>query len=124
MKKFVSICICFFVFSLTSNAQSTLKPAVVKQEKVSAEDMKNANMKIISEITSVIKIDESFKNDLMTLFNMRDEALMNATNDKDRAMIYQRFGEKLLAGLSEEQRNTLKQKPELYQRITEYKPIR
>ena len=49
-------------------------------------------------------------------------ALLNAANDNDRAMIYQRFGEKLLAGLSEEQRNTLKQKPELYQRITEYKP--
>ncbi|MFY7743016.1 MAG: hypothetical protein ACOVQR_10230 [Flavobacterium sp.] len=122
MKKFVSICICLFAFSLTSKAQSTLKPAVVKQEKVSAEDMKIANMKIISEITSVIKIDESFKNDLMSLFSMRDEALMNATNDNDRAMIYQRYGEKFLAGLSEEQRNTLKQKPELYQRITEYKP--
>lgn len=121
MKKFVSICICLFAFSLTSNAQSTLKPANVKQEK-SAEDMKTANIKTISEITSVIKIDESFKNDLMTLFTMRDEALMNATNDNDRAMIYKRFGEKFLAGLSDEQRNTLKQKPELYQRITEYKP--
>lgn len=110
-----------FAFSLTSNAQSTLKAAAVKQEKVSAEDMKIANMKTISEITSVIKIDESFKNDLMSLFSMRDEALMNATNDNDRAMIYKRYGEKFLAGLSEEQRNTLKQKPELYQRITEYK---
>jgi hypothetical protein len=124
MKKFVSISICLFAFSLTSNAQSTLKPATVNQEKVSADDMKMANMKTISEITSVIKIDESLKNDFMSLFSMRDEAMLNATNDNDRAMIYKRYGEKFLAGLNDEQRNMLKQKPELYQRITEYKPLK
>ena len=55
---------------------------------------------------------------------MREEAMQNAQTEDEKAVTYKMFGEKILSGLTEEQRKTLQEKPELYARLVKYKPVK
>lgn len=118
MKKIVAIVLFMIAFGFSSNAQSTFSAAKPTSKEVNP---KEAAYKDISELSSVIDITPEFKNDLMTLFMMREEAMANCTTEDDRVATYQKFGEKIMSGLTEEQRKTVAQKPELYARLTKYK---
>lgn len=121
MKKIVAIVLFMIAFGFSSNAQSTLSAAKPTSKEVNP---KEAAYKDISELSSVIDITPEFKNDLMTLFMMREEAMANCTTEDERVVTYQRFGEKIMSGLTEEQRKTVAQKPELYARLTKYKTVK
>ena len=121
MKKIVAIGLFMFAFGFTANAQSSLTAAKTENVKLNP---KEAAYKDLSELTSVIEITPEFKSDLMTLFMMREEGLQNAATEDEKVVLYQRFGEKILSGLTEEQRKTLEQKPELYSRLMKYRPTK
>lgn len=121
MKKIVAIVLFVIAFGFTSNAQSTLSAAKPTSKEVNP---KEAAYKDISELSAVIDITPEYKNDLMTLFMMREEAMAVCTTEDERVVTYQKFGEKILSGLTEEQRKALSQKPELLARLTKYKTIK
>jgi hypothetical protein len=121
MKKIVAIVLFMFAYSFSVNAQTSLTAAKVETIKTNP---KEAAYKDVSELTSIIEVTPEFKNDLMTLFMMREEAMQNAQTEDEKAVTYKMFGEKILSGLTEEQRKTLQEKPELYARLVKYKPVK
>ncbi|MBA4153753.1 MAG: hypothetical protein C0512_05345 [Flavobacterium sp.] len=118
MKKIVAIVLFMIAFGFSSNAQSSISNAKPTSREVNP---KEAAYKDISDLSAVIDITPEFKNDLMTLFMMREEAIAGCTTEDERVITYQKFGEKIMSGLTEEQRKTVAQKPELYARLTKYK---
>jgi hypothetical protein len=55
---------------------------------------------------------------------MREEAIAGCTTEDERVITYQKYGEKIMSGLTEEQHKMLQQKPELYARLMKYKPVK
>lgn len=118
MKKIVAI-LFLFAFGFSVNAQTSLTKAKDEPTKLNP---KEAAYKDVSDLTSIIEVTPEFKNDLLTLFMMREEAMQNAATEDEKVITYQRFGEKIISGLTEEQRKTLEQKPDLYARLVKYIP--
>lgn len=125
MKKIVAI-LFLFAFGFGMNAQTTLSAANVESTRTKEAKLnpKEAAHRDVSEITSIIEVTPEFKNDLMTLFMMREEAMQNAATEDEKVITYQRFAEKMMSGFTDEQRKLLEQKPELYARLMKYKPIK
>lgn len=121
MRKIVTIILFMIAFGFSANAQTSISKAQPTSREVNP---KEAAYKDISDLSAVIDITPEYKNDLMTLFMMREEAMAACTTEDERVVTYQKFGEKILSGLTEEQRKTLSQKPELLARLTKYKTIK
>ncbi|WP_396183826.1 hypothetical protein [Flavobacterium sp.] len=121
MKKIVAIVFFMIAFGFSSNAQSPISNAKPTLREVNP---KEAAYKDISDLSAVIDITPEFKNDLMTLFMMREEAIAGCTTEDERVITYQKYGEKIMSGLTEEQHKMLQQKPELYARLMKYKPVK
>ena len=123
MKKIVAI-LFLFAFGFSMNAQTALTKAKAEPTKVNSKEEKlnpkEAAYKDVADLTSIIEVSPEFKNDLMTLFMMREEAMQNAQTEDEKALTFQRFGEKIISGLTEEQRKTLEQKPDFYARLVKY----
>jgi len=107
MKKVISIVVLFFAYTLNSAAQDL---------KMNADE---AAKKDIAALISKITITENLKKDLYTLMVMKHEALANpkltATEKENISKI---FENKLMAGLTEEQRKQLSSDSELFQRMS------
>ncbi|WP_333695143.1 hypothetical protein [Flavobacterium sp.] len=117
MKKILFAFLLCTAFTIQSNAQSNTGSATQTKE----QSLRESALKDLSDIMKVIDITPEFKNDLMTLLVMRNEAVANAP-EANRAELYAQYGKKLMGGLTDAQRDTLKQKTDLFIRLTEYKP--
>ena len=106
MKKVISIVVLFFAFTLNSAAQDL---------KMNADE---AAKKDIAALISKITITENLKKDLYTLMVMKHEALANpkltATEKENISKI---FENKLMAGLTEEQRKELAKYPSVMKQL-------
>lgn len=119
MKKIVSIVVLMFAFCFSANAQSNVKS-------VADDNSKELNVKEMAynelrELSSVVELTPELKNDFLNLFIMRNEAVNNAKSYEEKSAIYERFGKKLLSGLSEEQSKKLSENKELYNKLTNLK---
>ena len=112
MKKIIAIAALFLAFSFNANAQVASK---AKTEAITPESI----VKDHNALTKLVTMDESLKKDMMTLLNMRMEAV-NAAREEDKKAIFDRYGLKLLGGFSKEQLTQLKSNVELYTKLTEY----
>jgi hypothetical protein len=75
----------------------------------------------IRELSSIVELTPELKNDFMNLFMMRNEAVSNAKTYEEKSAIYERFGQKLLGGLNEQQSMKLKENKEFYNKLTNLK---
>ncbi|UPQ79713.1 hypothetical protein M0M57_02500 [Flavobacterium azooxidireducens] len=106
-------------FGFSANAQSSLKlESETKSKEANSKEMAYGELR---ELSSVVELSPEQKNDFLTLFNMRNEALSNAKSDEEKATIYNRFGKKFLSGLTEEQTKKLSENKELYNKLTNLK---
>lgn len=119
MKKIVSIVVLMIAFGFSANAQSNLK--LESDSKSKDQNVKEMAYSELRELSSVVELTPESKNDFLTLFMMRNEAVNNAKSYEEKAAIYERFGQKLLSGLSEEQSKKLSENKELYNRLTNLK---
>ncbi|RAR47541.1 hypothetical protein [Flavobacterium lacus] len=119
MKKIVSIVVVLFAFVFSTNAQSNLK--MTSDSKPKEQSVKEMAYSELRELSSVVELTPELKNDFLTLFMMRNEAVSNAKSDEEKASIYERFGQKFLSGLNEEQAKKLKENKELYNKLTHLK---
>lgn len=119
MKKIVSIVVLMIAFGFSANAQSNLK--LESDSKSKDQDVKEMAYSELRELSSVVELTPESKTDFLTLFMMRNEAVNNAKSYEEKAAIYERFGQKLLSGLSEEQSKKLSENKELYNRLTNLK---
>lgn len=106
-------------FGFSANAQSNLK--LESDSKSKDQNVKEMAYSELRELSSVVELTPESKNDFLTLFMMRNEAVNNAKSYEEKAAIYERFGQKLLSGLSEEQSKKLSENKELYNRLTNLK---
>lgn len=119
MKKIVSIVVLLVAFGFSSNAQSNLKmESDSKTKEVNTKEMAYTELR---ELSSVIEFSPEQKNDFISLFMMRNEAVNNAKTYEEKASVYERFGQKFLSGLSEEQTKKLSENKELYNKLTNLK---
>lgn len=119
MKKIVSIVVLMFAFGFSANAQTSLKSETeTRSKEASTKEMAYSELK---ELSSIIELSPEQKNDFLTLFNMRNEALNNTKSDEEKVAIYDRFGKKFLSGLTEEQAKKLSENKELFNRLTNLK---
>ncbi len=114
MKKIIAIAALFLAFNFNANAQLASK-AKAKTEAITTESI----VKDHNALTKLVTMDESLKKDMMTLLNMRMEAV-NAAREEDKKAIFDRYGLKLLGGLTPDQLNQLKGNRDLYTKLTEY----
>lgn len=119
MKKIVSIVVLMVAFSFSANAQSNLKMESDSNSK--DQNVKEMAYAELRELSSVVELTPELKNDFLTLFIMRNEAVNNAKSHEEKAAVYERFGQKLLSGLSEQQAMKLKENKELYNKLTNIK---
>ncbi|WP_396147112.1 hypothetical protein [Flavobacterium sp.] len=115
MKKIIAIAALFLAFSFNANAQTPTAVKGYKVEVITPESI----VKDHNALTKLVTMDESLKKDMMTLLNMRMEAV-NAAREEDKKAIFDRYGLKLLGGFSKEQLTQLKSNVELYTKLTEY----
>ena len=119
MKKIVSIVVLMIAFGFSANAQSNVK--LESNSNPKDQNVKEMAYSELRELSSVVELTPELKNDLMTLFMMRNEAVNNAKTYEEKAAIYERFGQKLLSGLSEQQSKKLSENKELYNKLTNLK---
>lgn len=119
MKKIVSIVVLMVAFGFSANAQSNLK--LESETKPKQENAKELAYTELRELSSVVELTPELKNDFLTLFMMRNEAMTNTNSEEEKAAVYERFGQKFLTGLTEEQNRKLSENKELYNKLTKYK---
>lgn len=119
MKKIVSIVVLMIAFGFSANAQSNLK--LESDSKSKEQNVKEMAYSELRELSSTVELSPEQKNDFLTLFVMRNEALNNTKSYEEKTAIYERFGQKLLSGLSEEQSKKLSENKEVYNRLTNLK---
>lgn len=119
MKKIVSIVVLMFAFCFSANAQSNSKMESTSNSK--EKNVKEMAYEELRELSSVVELSPELKNDFMSLFMMRTEAINNVKSFEEKAAIYERFGQKLLGGLDEKQVTKLKENKELYNKLTNFK---
>lgn len=119
MKKIVSIVVLMIAFSFSANAQSNLK--LESDSKSKDQNVKEMAYGELRELSSVVELSPEQKNDFLTLFVMRNEAVNNAKSYEEKTAVYERYGQKLLSGLSEEQSKKFSENKELYNRLTNLK---
>ena len=107
MKKVISVVVLFFAFTLGAAAQDL---------KVNTDE---AAKKDVAALLSKITVSENLKKDLYTLMVMKHEALANPKlTAAEKENISKIFENKLMAGLTEEQRKQLSSDSELFQRMS------
>jgi hypothetical protein len=105
MKKIMLIIAMFVGISTTSFASNITDPVTLAKED-------------IKELLEVVEISQHLKNDLLTLFTMKYEALSDINLHPENAQqIRTRFADKFMAGLTDEQISALKKNPELFERL-------
>lgn len=119
MKKIVSIVVLMVAFGFSANAQSNLK--IESDSKSKDQNVKEMAYAELRELSSVVELTPELKNDFLTLFIMRNEAVNNTKSYEEKAAIYERYGQKLLSGLNEQQAMKLKENKELYNKLTNLK---
>lgn len=112
MKKIVFALIAFLAVQL-SIAQEKSSSTAVSPKEIAATEME--------ALLKVVKLDEHTKTSFTQLFIMRAEQVQIATDEASKKAIYERYGTKLLSGLSDEQRQALKANTALYQKLILYK---
>ena len=106
MKKIMLIIAMFVGITTASFAANTTDPVTLAKQD-------------IKELLEVVEISQHLKNDLLTLFTMKYEALSDTNLHPDNAQqIRARFGDKFMAGLTDDQLAALKKNPELFERLT------
>lgn len=119
MKKIVSIVVLMMAFGFSANAQSTVK--LEADSKSKEQNVKEMAYNQLRELSSVVQLSPELKDDFLNLFMMRNEAVNNTKSYEEKAAIYERFGQKMLSGLSEEQVKKLAENKELYNKLTNLK---
>ncbi|MEZ4838992.1 hypothetical protein [Flavobacterium sp.] len=119
MKKIVSIVVLIMAFGFSANAQSTVK--LEADSKSKEQNVKEMAYNQLRELSSVVQLSPELKDDFLNLFMMRNEAVNNTKSYEEKAAIYERFGQKMLSGLSEEQVKKLAENKELYNKLTNLK---
>jgi alpha-L-arabinofuranosidase len=123
MKKIFIIATLLLAFGTNVNAQDARK----KEDRSTATMSKDEAFKMqtvnsIEELDKTVSLDKSFKNDLISLLYMRKEAMDNVNSLEDKKAVFYKYGQKMLSGLSEDQRKTLELKnPTLYKSFLEFK---
>lgn len=115
MKKIVSLIVVLVAFSFNANAQS--KSLSAQNEVSVQENSKESAYNVISELNSVVSLDESLKNDFMSLIMMRNDAVASASTKEEKKAIFDRYTTKMLSALKPEQIEKLKMKEELYKKL-------
>ena len=111
MKKIASIIVLFIAFSFSVKAQESKTTANSSKTSVIQSNA------IVNELDAVVKLSPQLKQDLMTLYAMREEALNNVKTTEEKKQICERIGKKILAGLTDEQRALLDKSPDLIKRL-------
>ena len=111
MKRIIAIFTFFLAFSFNANAQeakvlSTNNTSVEKSSKELLLDQ-------VSQLSKIVKIEESLKNDLTNLLHMRNEDMANSKSEDEKKAVFERYTSKLLSAFNEEQIETLKKEKEL-----------
>lgn len=106
-------------FGFSANAQSTVK--LEADSKSKEQNVKEMAYNQLRELSSVVQLSPELKDDFLNLFMMRNEAVNNTKSYEEKAAIYERFGQKMLSGLSEEQVKKLAENKELYNKLTNLK---
>ena len=106
-------------FGFSANAQSSLK--MDSGSKSKEKNVKEVAFEELRELSNTVQLSPELKNDFMSLLIMRNEAVNNAKTYEEKAEIYERFAQKLLGGLNEEQAMKLKENKELYDKLTNIK---
>ena len=106
-------------FSFSANAQSSVK--LESESKSKEQNVKEMAYSELRELSTVVELTPELKNDFLTLFIMRNEAVNNAKTYEEKAAVYERFGQKMLSGLSEQQAKKLTENKELYNKLTNLK---
>jgi hypothetical protein len=106
MKKVISVVVLFFAFTLGAAAQDL---------KVNTDE---AAKKDVAALLSKITVSENLKKDLYTLMVMKHEALANPKlTAAEKENISKIFENKLMAGLTEEQRKELAKYPSVMKQL-------
>jgi hypothetical protein len=118
MKRIIAIFTFFLAFSFNANAQeakvlSTNNTSVEKSSKELLLDQ-------VSQLSKIVKIEESLKNDLTNLLHMRNEDMANSKSEDEKKAVFERYTSKLLSAFNEEQIETLKKEKELFNRLTQF----
>lgn len=120
MKRIIAIFTLFLAFSFNANAQeakvlsaSNPNPGVEKSSKELLLDQ-------VSQLSKIVKIEESLKNDLTNLLHMRNEDMANSKSEDEKKAVFERYTSKFLSAFNEEQIEALKRNKELFNRLTQF----
>jgi len=106
MKKVISLVVVFFAFVLNASAEDM---------KMSSDE---AAKKDIAALVSKVTVAENLKKDLYSLMVMKHDALANPKlTPAEKENISKIFENKLMAGLSEEQRKELAKYPSILKQL-------
>ncbi len=120
MKKLVLIASLFFAFASNMNAQEAKKSEDRNTANMSKEELiKTQAVNAIDQLDNMVSLNSDLKSNLTQLLFMREEAMNNSKSVEERKAIFTKYGQKLIGGLSEEQKRTLQAKnPELFKKLT------
>lgn len=117
MKKIIYAFGLLVAFQFSANAQET-KKAEVKTVAINTE---NSNVAQINELDKTVTLNPQLKGDLISLLAMRDETVAGLKTDLEKKAVFERFGKKLMGGLTDEQKVLLSSSnPELLKKLTIY----
>lgn len=75
----------------------------------------------INELAKIVQLDDKMKENFHQVFLMRAEEVNNASTAEEKKKIYEMYGEKIVWGLTPEQRKLLESNRGFYERLTVYK---
>jgi len=116
MKKIIFLFTAVLAFSVNATAQSEKKAT----SKTEAKAVVGNETKDIEELATLVNLSPELKKDFLTLVEMRKNDLANTTNPEEKKGIFQRYTDKMIAGLTPEQKEILANNPTLAKRLTTY----
>ncbi len=117
MKKIVSILLLTFTFSFSGNAQKSLS---INNDSKKESNIKEVVYNEVEELSSAVKLDTNFKDEIVKILFMREDAISKTEDLKEKIKIHEQVGVKILGALNKDQLAALKNKPDLYKRLTTY----
>src|SRR4051812_33279637 len=109
MKKLIAVVMMLFAFTVTANAQDAKQSG--SKEDVAKKD--------VVALTSKITIDQNMQDSMYRLMLMKYEMLAQAQTPAEKTKVSDMVEHKIMASITEEQRQQLKNSPALLKQLTQ-----
>ncbi len=110
----------FLAFGFNANAQESKVLSASNPNLGVEKSSKELLLDQVSQLSKIVKIEESLKNDLTNLLHMRNEDMANSKSEDEKKAVFERYTSKLLSAFNEEQIEALKKDKELFNRLTQF----